>query len=554
MNSGLPHTGFAAASSHGVVSGRIQKLDGWRIPIPEYEIQPEQVEQEILRLYDAVASAAQQMDDEMALVSQVETSEPLRILHVHRMLLLDQELLDKTSQIIRDRLINTEWALRRQLNHIEAMFERIEDTYLRERKKDIQQVGQRLFQQLLSQSNTADINTSKAQILMAHDFSPSEVVTLWQLGVTGLIAEQGGNNSHAIIVARGLGLPMLVGAGEVLDSVNDGDFVILDAENGCWTLNPSDADYAACADFVQNMNASRIKLHDFAHRPSLSHNGHAMPLMANLSLLEEVEAVHFSGAEGAGLFRTEFLYLQNQQPPDEQIQFQHYASVVQKMQGLPTTFRLLDIGGDKPALFQQLGGRHYGGENPAMSLRGVRMLLRWPEVMMAQIRALVKASELGPVQVLVPMVTMVEELEQVRDIFDLCQRELGISRPIPLGAMIEVPAAVMVADELGKVADFFSIGTNDLIQYTLATDRGDEEVVHLYQPEHPAVRKLIQYTVDAAKQANIPVAVCGELASDPAWTQTFLNMGMSSLSMSPQRILSLREHLSSLDYSPTAIH
>ena len=203
MNSTLPHTGFAAASSHGIVSGRIQKLDGWRIPIPEYEIQPEQVEQEILRLYDAVASAAQQMDDEMALVSQVETSEPLRILHVHRMLLLDQELLDKTSQIIRDKLINTEWALRRQLNHIEAMFERIEDTYLRERKKDIQQVGQRLFQQLLSQSNTTDINTSKAQILMAHDFSPSEVVTLWQLGVTGLIAEQGGNNSHAIIVARG---------------------------------------------------------------------------------------------------------------------------------------------------------------------------------------------------------------------------------------------------------------------------------------------------------------------------------------------------------------
>jgi phosphotransferase system enzyme I (PtsI) len=291
-------------------------------------------------------------------------------------------------------------------------------------------------------------------------------------------------------------------------------------------------------------------LRPFADQPSQSLNGHAMKLMGNLEFVEEISLAKDVGVDGVGLFRTEFMFLNADVVPDEEQQYQQYVRVVRGMDGKMVVFRLLDIGGDKPALFEQLSGRRYGGENPAMGLRGVRLLLQWPEVLEMQLAAMLRAAEEGPIQVLIPMVTACEEVERVSEMIEQICMVRGLDANVEVGAMIEVPAAAMIADDLAKCCGMFSVGTNDLIQYTLAADRSDEEVGSLYHSGHPAILSLLKQTVRAAKGAGIPVAVCGELASDPEWTETFLNLGMDALSMSLSNILPIRKHLSKLVYQP----
>lgn len=543
--------GNAISSSDGVVIGRIQKLTSGRHPIPERKLDHTDVPFELQRLDSALAEALKELEEEREHLLSIKSQEPLMILKAHQMMLQDPELIDKSRQLIKENQINAEWALRQRLDAIESVFDDIEDPYLREKKSDVEQAGIRILRHLMGQSLKFELpDNSEPQILIGREFSPQDIVMLWRLGIAGVIAEQGGMNAHSIIVARGIGMPALIGSEDILNKAQDGDTIILDAALGKWTINPTEADRDHYHNFMAALEIIRNDLGIYANKPSLSADKRALPIMANLEFEEELDQAQQIGAEGVGLFRTEFAFLQSKEMPDETELHRHYSHVVRGMKGAPVTFRLLDIGGDKPSLFRQLSGYHYGGENPAMGLRGVRLLLHLPELLKLQLTALIKAADEGPVNILVPMVSTVEEIVQVRELIHSCKQQLGVTTDIPLGVMIEVPAAAMIAKELAAVSDFFSIGTNDLIQYTLAADRGDEDVGEIYKPAHPAIQQLIQMTVDAAKQRGIPVSVCGELAADPEWTQTFLNMGMDYLSMSLNSILMVRKHLSQLEYQP----
>jgi len=541
------HRGNAIASSDGIVIGRVQKVASGRQPIPERRISETDVPIELQRLEKAVADATRELREEQEHLRNIASQEPLMILKAHNMMMHDPELIEKARYIIREKQINAEWALRQQLDAIEAVFDAIEDPYLREKKSDVEQAGLRILRHLMGQSMKFDISgTTEPQVLIGKEFTPQDIVMLWRIGIAGVIAEQGGMNAHSVVVARGIGLPALIGSDDILDIANDEDEVILDATLGKWIINPSADDREDYRKFMAALEIIRSDLSVFAGKQSLSLDERHLPIMANLEFEEEVVQARQVGAEGVGLFRTEFAFLQSPEMPEKKELHRHYAAVVRGMENRHVIFRLLDIGGDKPALFRQLSGYRYVGENPAMGLRGIRLLLRHRELLRLQLDALIKCADLGPISILVPMVSMVEEMEQVHELIEVRKQALGITQNIPVGLMIEVPAAVMIADELARCCDFFSIGTNDLIQYTLAADRGDEDVGRIYKPSHPAIRQLIQMTVDAAKKHDIQVSVCGELAADPAWTQTFLDMGMDSLSMSLHSILMIRKHLSRL--------
>jgi phosphotransferase system enzyme I (PtsI) len=550
----LRRQGKAVAASSGIIIGRVKKLMRGRHPTPERELATDQLEEEVVRLMAAVEAAVAEIDVEREHLEQTGAKEPLMILDMHRMLITDPELVDRAKNRIIDTLINAEWALQQQMDELHAVFAKIEDEYLRNRKDDMEQAGRRILNHLIGhQPVLSGKHAKKMQgpvICVGDDFSAGEIVTMWRQGIAGVIMEQGGAGAHNIIVARGIGMPALVGATDILADIEDGETLILDAEQCLWILNAPEHEQQAYDKFTQAIHAHEQELQTYACKPSLSRDGRELKLMANIEFIEELEVADRIGIDGIGLYRSEFLFMNEAVLPDEEQQFQHYVALVRHLAGKPATIRLLDIGGDKPWLYGELGGHAFAGANPAMGLRGVRWLLRMKNILRAQLNAALRAGEEGPVNILIPMVTNCDEVEQVREMAELCHQSMGLTRPLSVGAIIEVPASVFIADELAKLSDFLSIGTNDLMQYSLAADRADEEVAALYQSEHPAILQMIQLTVAAAKKAEIPISVCGELAANPDWTETFLNLGLDSLSMNPNKILSIRQFLSRSTYRP----
>jgi len=507
-----PQRGVAVAASPGIAIGIVQKINPGQSPIPEKEIDAGDVQEEIRRLEQAITDSVADLDTERLHLLNLESQEPLHILDAQRLMLLDTDLSHKVIHMIREKKINAEWALHQQIGTICEVFEHI--------------------------------------ILVSDDFTPLEIMRFWRQGIAGFIAEQGGINAHGIIIARGIGLPALMGAENAIRHIEDGNPVILDGEQCLWIANPDDATLSEYQRFTQTMDLVQEGLQTYARQASVSADGHALRLMANLEVNDEVPLACEAGVDGVGLYRTEFLLAGMDCLPGEDEQFRHYTRVLHGMEGLPVVFRLIDIGGEKPMLFEHIIGHAAAGMNPSLGLRGIRILLRNPDVLRVQLMALLRAANEGEIQILVPMVTHSDEIIQVRCILNACARELGIKKMVPLGAMIEVPAAVMIADELAKVSDFFSVGTNDLIQYTLAADRADDEVAYLYNTSHPAIESMLRLTVRAAKKAGIPITMCGEMAADRKWTERLMNMGFDALSMSINHILPVRKHLSSLYYHP----
>ncbi|MDQ6950770.1 MAG: phosphoenolpyruvate--protein phosphotransferase [Mariprofundales bacterium] len=542
----LRQHGTAASASSGVAIGQVQRLSSLMPHVPHHHISNSMVELELDRFRHARQAAITRAQKELESLARMEDSNPALLIKAHLMLLNDPNFINAIIVHIRDGLHNCGWSIQLGVSSMLGKFNTTEDTYLHEMRNQIMHAGHRITSHL-TETDTSPLDSNHDTIILADDIPLPEVVRYWQRGAAGLITFQGGANSHMIVMSRGIGIPALAGIEQTtLHHARDGDTIILDAERQRWILNPNPEDIAHYQRFTSAMQQANAELQNFANQASVTLDGVVVELLCNVEFPQELEQVLRSGVNGIGLLRTEFLFLTADHQPDEEEQFQFYRPFVNAMGDRPTTIRLLDIGADKSLAFDLLKNNNYSGENPALGMRGIRLLLHAPELLRAQIRALLRLSEHGSIKILVPMITHRDQMEQVRTIIRNEAMDLGIAADtVPLGAMIEVPAAAIIADELAEVSDFFSIGSNDLIQYTLAADRCDENVFGCRRDiaAHPAILQLISMAAASAHAADIPISLCGELAADPAWIKPLIQAGITTFSMHCNKILPQRRHI-----------
>jgi len=542
--------GHALASSSGIVIGQVQRLiRHHKKSAPIYTIAQESIAQECTRFDTARQAAVTQVEHDLLALEAVKDSNPSLLLKAHLLLLQDDELISSITLHIEEKHYNSHWSIQHAIQIKLEQFNRIDDPYLREMRDQLIHAGDRIISHL-TPDNSADIgHISPKTILIANDIPLPDVVTHWQQGVAGIISMQGGINNHVIVMTRGIGIPALVGLdAEALADAKNGDVIILDGERKQWILHPNADDLNRYQRFQSDIADAEALLANLADEPSVTRDGITIKLMCNVEFPEELGLAKQVGTDGIGLLRTEFAFLTAGEAPTESSQYRFYRRFVRAADDKPVTIRLLDIGADKRLAFHPLGNLHYHEENPALGLRGIRLLLRAPQLLRTQIRAIIRTATEGLVHLMVPMVTHVEQMVQIREIVNEEMVNLNLQPTLFIGAMIEVPAAVMIADELAAVCDFFSIGTNDLIQYTLAADRCNDDVLAegLALSDHPAIARMISLTAASAKRANIPISICGELAADPAWSASLIRMGITTLSMSSRQILPIRRHIRQL--------
>jgi phosphoenolpyruvate-protein phosphotransferase (PTS system enzyme I) len=547
------------AVARGIAIGRAVLVASSRVDVAHYFVKPEQVNAEIQRLRvarDAVVDELQRLQKDMPKDAPHELA---ALLDVHLMLLQDEELTSGVVHWIKTRLYNAEWALTSQLDIIVRQFEEMEDPYLRERKADMEQVGERVLHCLkgtgvvVSQAKRPQRPQQELQlgdtdvplVLVAHDLSPADMLQFKQSVFTGFVTDVGGKTSHTAIVARSLDIPAVVGARTASQLVKQDDWVIIDGDAGVIIVDPSPiilADYG----FKQRQgDLERERLARLRHTPSVTLDGQKIELLANIEMPEDTHAAIAAGAVGVGLFRSEFLFMGRQgHLPDEEEQYQAYRRAVDGMNGLPVTIRTVDVGADKPLDESRHEASHL---NPALGLRAIRWCLADPAMFLTQLRAILRAAAHGQVNLLIPMLAHGSEIRQTLSLVEQARHELDrrgqVHGPVRLGAMIEIPAAALSLRLFLKHFDFLSIGTNDLIQYTLAIDRADESVAHLYDPLHPAVLRLIADTIAECQRQGKGVSVCGEMAGDVAMTRLLLGLGLRSFSMHPSQILSVKHQV-----------
>jgi len=553
------------AVARGIAIGRAVLVASSRADVAHYFVQPDQVHSEIKRLRvarNAVVSELQRLQQDMP---QDAPHELAALLDVHLMLLQDEELTAGVVHWITTRLYNAEWALTSQLDIIVRQFDEMQDPYLRERKADMEQVGERVLHclkgtgPLLAQAKRPQRPQQELQlgdtdvplVLVAHDLSPADMLQFKQSVFTGFVTDVGGKTSHTAIVARSLDIPAVVGARTASQLVKQDDWVIIDGDAGVVIVDPTPivlADYG----FKQRQgDLERERLGRLRHTPCITLDGQKIELLANIEMPEDTGPALVAGALGVGLFRSEFLFMGRQgQLPDEQEQYQAYRSAVDGMKGLPVTIRTVDVGADKPLDESRHEASHL---NPALGLRAIRWCLADPVMFLTQLRAILRAAAHGQVNLLIPMLAHHSEIRQTLALITQARQELdrrGVAHgPVRLGAMVEIPAAALSLRMFLKYFDFLSIGTNDLIQYTLAIDRADESVAHLYDPLHPAVLRLITDTIAECHRQGKSVSVCGEMAGDVAMTRLLLGLGLRSFSMHPSQILSVKQQVLRSDTS-----
>ena len=547
------------AVARGIAIGRAVLVASSRVDVAHYFVSPDQVVAEIMRLRvarDAVVDELQRLQKAMPKDAPHELG---ALLDVHLMLLQDEELTSGVVHWIKTRLYNAEWALTSQLEIIVRQFEEMEDPYLRERKADMEQVGERVLHclkgtgPLVAQAKRPQRPQQELQlgdtdvplVLVAHDLSPADMLQFKQSVFSGFVTDVGGKTSHTAIVARSLGIPAVVGARTASQFVKQDDWVIIDGDAGVVIVDPSPiilADYG----FKQRQgDLERERLVRLRHTPSVSLDGQKVELLANIEMPEDTQAAITAGAVGVGLFRSEFLFMGRQgHLPDEEEQYQAYRRAVDGMNGLPVTIRTVDVGADKPLDETRHDAAHL---NPALGLRAIRWSLADPAMFLTQLRAILRAAAHGQVNLLIPMLAHGSEIRQTLALMTQARQELdrrGVAHgPVKLGAMIEIPAAALSLRLFLKHFDFLSIGTNDLIQYTLAIDRADESVAHLYDPLHPAVLRLIADTIAECHRQGKGVSVCGEMAGDVTMTRLLLGLGLRSFSMHPSQILAVKQQV-----------
>jgi phosphotransferase system enzyme I (PtsI) len=534
--------------SRGIAMGRAHILFHNQPDVREYLIPAFAIEQEVDRFLDAIEQARQQLKSIRQHIPANAPADVASFIDTHLLMLSDSSLNKIPVDMIRERRCNAEWALQLQRDALINVFNEMDDPYLRTRRDDVDHLVNRIHR-ILSDQDTADHEIPdgrlKGHIIIAEDLTPADTVLMQHQGIAAFVTEHGGATSHTTILARSLGIPAIVGIGSVRRYVQDNEPLIVDGETGIMLLGADESTQEEYQNRLIAFKAHISSLSRYKSQPTKTQDGRQVTLLANAELPEDITGISSAGAEGIGLYRTEFLYMNRLAAPEEEEQLAAYRDVVEGMNGYPVTIRTFDLGADKTVD----GGRKSHQPvvtNPALGLRAIRLCLRQPNMFRTQLRAILRASAYGNIKVMFPMISTMQELLQAKSMLEQCKQELdreghAYDRHIKIGAMIEIPASAVCAEMFAKEVDFLSIGTNDLIQYTLAIDRIDDHVNYLYDPLHPAVLRLIHTTLRAGKKHQIEVSMCGEMAGDPKYTRLLLAMGLDHFSMHPNALLEVKQ-------------
>ena len=544
------------AVSGGIAIGHAYLVSHATLEVAHYTVTARRVESEVTRLgtaFDAVRAELAELRSGLLTDSTEARGELLAFVDLHSMILDDPTLFDEACEYVRSRRCNAEWAIKRQMDRLVEQFEQIDDAYLRSRSADVVQVVERVIKALAGKRNRMSTRRRDTDsIVVAHDLSPADTIQFKAQRIAAFVTDLGGATSHTAIVARSLAIPALVGMHQARRLIQDDDLLIVDGLRGVLIINPDERILDEYRLRAREIEIERSKLKHLTSAVATTLDGEQVQLFANIELPQDVEQVKEVEADGIGLFRTEFMFLNRDALPDEDAQFEAYRSVVQAMKGKPVTLRTLDIGADKA-----LRGAERSEANPALGLRAIRYCLAEPRMFVTQLRAILRAAHYGKVRILLPMVAFQHEIESALAMIALAKQQLReagrkFDDRVEIGAMVEIPAAAMALGTLMNHFSFLSIGTNDLIQYTLAIDRADEAVAHLYDPLHPAVLRLVQQVIAQAKRVGMPVAVCGEMAGEPQFARLLLGMGLRQFSMHPSQLLEVKREVLRCDCGDVA--
>jgi len=550
------------AVSGGIAIGRAHLVSHAMLEVAQYELRGRDVTAELARFDKAVSLAGAELH---ALRSEASVpgapAELSAFVDLHAMILADPALTDGVRDLIRERRCNAEWAMVQQMQHVVDQFDEFEDAYLRERKQDIVQVVERVLRVLQGKARKLAKRKPGAAdddlIVVANDLSPADTIQFKSLKIGGFVTDLGGSTSHTAIVARSLAIPAVVGMLHARPLIQDDDLLIVDGTRGVLIVDPDAGVLDEYRLRKTELELERAKLKRLVTSRSRTLDGETVELQANIELPQDADRAKDVGADGVGLFRTEFLFMNRDELPGEDEQFEAYRSVVKVLGDKPVTIRTLDIGADKEARALRNRAGNHAAPNPALGLRAIRFCLAEPQLFLVQLRAILRASHYGRIRLLIPMLAQAQEIEQTLALIELARFQLRESRHkfdmVEVGGMIEIPAAALALGPFLRRLNFLSIGTNDLIQYTLAIDRTDGSVAHLYDPLHPAVLKLIANTIQSAQRVAMPVAVCGEMAGDPRLTKLLLGMGLRQFSMHPSQLLEVKQQVMMSDAGQLAV-
>ncbi|MCX7960948.1 MAG: phosphoenolpyruvate--protein phosphotransferase [Burkholderiales bacterium] len=542
------------AVSPGITVGQAHLVSSARLEVARYEVPEEALEAEVARFEAALGRVREELAALAAHVPPEAPPELAAFVNLHRLILDDPSLAQTPKALIRERRANAEWALVLQMEKLARRFEEIEDPYLRERRADIEQVVERVLKALAGGRSLPEPPASLEQnmIVVAHDLSPADMLLFKRHRFGGFVTDVGGVTSHTAIVARSLGIPAIVGLHHARDMIREGDTLIVDGLAGVVLVDPDPLLLGEYRLRQSGYALEREKLKRLRAAPTATLDGTPVELYANIEVPQDVAEAREVGAQGVGLFRTEFLFMNRRDLPSEEEQFEAYREVLAGMDGRPVVIRTLDIGADKAVSPDGAVEPGAAAPNPALGLRAIRYCLAEPQVFVTQLRAILRASAYGRARILLPMLAHAHEIEQALALLARAKQQLerdgvAFDRAIPVGGMIEVPAAALALPMFLRRLDFVSLGTNDLIQYTLAIDRTDDAVAHLYDPLHPAVLALVANVIRSANRARVPVAVCGEMAGEPELTRLLLGFGLRNFSMHPAQLLAVKERVLKTD-------
>lgn len=540
----MTYAGNGIGITRGIAIGDAHILQRDQLEINPRTIEKKQIRGEIERFRQAVSNARRRLQGIRQKIPKTTRSDIIEFIDTHLLMMNDAALVEVPIDLIRKHAYAAEWALQLQRDALAQVFNTMDDPYLRTRRDDVEHVVNQIQKALLELDEEPEAELT-GKVILAQDLTPADTILMRHQGIAAFITEFGGPMSHTAILARSLGIPAVVGVHSITRILRHGEQVVVDGEQG---VVLADADPATLAHYTQRIDSAgqrQIRLRSLIGQPTTTRDGTRIQLMANIELPEDIQATRDLQADAVGLYRTEFLYMNREGVPDEEEHYQTYRQVVEGLDGIPITIRTLDLGADK-----QVDGAA-SSCNPALGLRAIRLCLKEPKMFQPQIRAILRAALHGPVRIMIPMLSNLQEIRRLKQIVADTRVRLdaeGIAHAgnIPIGGMIEVPAAALAADAFSRELDFLSIGTNDLIQYTLAIDRVDDEVNYLYDPLHPSILRLIQMVIEAGHKAGVPVSMCGEMAGDPRYIPLLLGMGLREFSMQPGSLLLAKESLQQL--------